>query len=282
MRTLAQAAPANTVKRPKMYLPREHGATAMLLTPIFSVAILARAWHWSELAVLAAAFAAMSAKDPAVLLMRQRFVWKQRSPELSNATQWLLGWSAVLLASLFVLLAAWPLKAFLAVGAGVAAFGCVAILVNLKNRQRSTLFQIASAVALTSTSVATCMSAMGHIAPWCWWFWLLSAMQASTGILVVHARLDARIALRKATPASLQFRHAAQAALAVLLCAAVAAAILRHAWIALALVLAVIGYAYDLRRQKNPAALQMPLKTVGQQALTLSTLYAALLIAGLW
>ena len=282
MRTLAQAVPTKASNRHKMYLPREHGATAMLLTPIFSVAILARAWHWSELAVLAAAFAAMSAKDPAVLLLRQRFVWKQRSPDSSAASHWLLGWSVILVASLSILFATWPLKAFLAIGAGVAIFGCVAIVVNLKNLQRSTLFQIASAAALTSTSLATCISAIGSIAFWCWWFWTLIAMQASAGILVVHARLDARIALRKASSASQQFRHAAQAALGLLLCAAVAAMILRNAWIALALTLAVVGYAYELIRQRDSVALQMPLKTVGQQALLLSTLYAALLIAGLW
>ena len=282
MQTFAQAVPAKISNRSKVYLPREHGATAMLLTPIFSVAILARTWHWSELAVLMAAFAALSAKDPAVLLMRQRFVWKRSSPESSVASQWLLGWGVVLIASVLILLATWPLKAFLAMGAGIAIFGCAAIFVNLKNRQRSTLFQIASAAALTSTSLATCMSAIGSIAPWCWWFWGLIAMQASTGILVVHARLDARIALRKASAASQQFRHAAQAALGLLLCAAVTATILRHAWIALALALGAAGYAYDLMRQKDSVSLQMPLKTVGQQALILSTLYSALLIVGLW
>lgn len=282
MQTPAQAIPAKPSIRHKAYLPREHGATAMLLTPIFGVAMLARSWHWSEVAVLLAAFAAMSAKDPAVLLMRQRFVWKQRSPELGSASRWLFGWSLVLLASVSILLATWPLKAFLAVGAGVAIFGCIAIVVNLKNRQRSTLFQIASAAALTSTSLATCISALGSIAPWCWWFWALIAMQASAGILVVHARLDARIALRKPAAASQQFRRAAQAALGLLLCAAVTATILRHAWIAVALALAVAGYAYDLVRQKDPASLQMPLTAVGQQALMLSTLYCALLIAGLW
>lgn len=278
----AQQIPARTANRPKVYLPREHGATAMLLTPIASVAILARTWHWSELAVLTAAFAALSAKDPAVLVMRQRFVWKQRSPETSTAARWLTGWSVVLIASVIALLATWPLMAFLAMGAGVAAFGCVAIFVNLKNRQRSTLFQIASAAALTSTSLATCISATGSIAPWCWWFWALIAIQASAGILVVHSRLDARIALRKHAAASLQFRNAAKAALGLLLCAAVTALVLRRFWIALALVLAVAGYAYDLWRQTDSASLQMPLKTVGQQALVLSTLYSTLVIAGLW
>ena len=282
MNTLAQTIPATAPQRSKLYLPREHGATAMLLTPIVAVAILARAWHWSEIAVLAAAFAAMAAKDPAVLLMRQRFVWKKRSPEAAGAARWLIGWSAILIASIAVLFATWPPKAFLAVGAGVAAFGCLAILVNLRNRQRSTLFQIASAAALTSTSIATCLAATGSVARWCWWFWALSAMQATAGILVVHARLDARIALRKATAASPHFRRAAQVALVVLLCAAAAAVVFRHIAIALALALAAVGYMYDLRRQKNPASLQMPLKSVGQQALLLSSVYAALLIAGLW
>ncbi len=282
MQTIAQAAPAQASNRPKVYLPREHGATAMLLTPILGVAILARAWHWSELAVPMAAFAAMAAKDPAVLLVRQQFVWKRKSPESSGALRWLLGWIALLIASVSVLLVTWPLDAFLAIGAGVAAFGCVAIAVNLGNRQRSTLFQIVSAAALTSTSLATCLSATGTVAPWCWWFWALIAMQASAGILVVHARLDARIALRKAAAASRHYRYAAQAVLAVLLCAAVVAILLRHASIALALALAVAGYAYDLARQNRPESLQMPLKTVGQQALMLSALYSLLLIAGLW
>ncbi len=282
MQTLAQAVPLKASNRGKVYLPREHGATAMLLTPIVSVAILARSWHWSELAVLAAAFAAMAAKDPAVLLVRQRLVWKQRSPELPAAARWFTGWSVVLISSVAFLLATWPLKAFLAMGAGIAAFGLVTVFVNVKNRQRSTLFQILSAAALTSTALATCIAATGSIAPWCWWFWALIAMQASAGILVVHARLDARIAQRKSIAGSLQFRRAAQAAVVLLLSAALAAAILKNAWIALALALAALGYAYDLMRQKRPVSLQMPLKTVGLQALTLSILYSGLLIAGLW
>lgn len=282
METSTETAGARPSTRTKVYLPREHGATAMLLTPIFSVAILARTWHWSELAVLTAAFAAISGKDPAVLLLRQRYVWKRPSPEAPAAALWLGIWSAVLLASVSVLFAAWPFRAFAAVGVEVGAFACLAAVVNLKNLQRSTLFQIASAAALTSTSLATCLSATGTVAPWCWWFWLLITMQASGGILIVHARLDARIALRKATSGSNRFRHAAQGLLGLLFCAAITAAFLKQLWIALALTVAVLAYAYDLIRQKNSASLQMPLKSVGQQALAVSTLYSALLIAGLW
>jgi len=280
--SVAQAVPVKALSRSKVYLPREHGATAMLLTPIVGVAVLARSWRWSELAVLLAAFAAMSAKDPAVLLMRQRFVWKRKSAESAAATQWLAGWGVVLAASVLAIFATWPFRDFLAMGAGIAAFGGVAIVVNLKNRQRSTLFQIASAAALTSTSLATCISATGSVAPWCWWFWGLMTMQASAGILVVHARLDARIALRRTSPASRQFRRAAQAALGLLVCAALAAAMAGRPWIAAALALLVLGYNYDLMRQKDGDSLQMPLKSVGLQALGLSIVYSGLLIAGLW
>ena len=268
------------------FLPREHGATAMLLTPIVCTAILARTWRWSELATLTAAFAALAAKDPMVVLVRQRFVWKQRHPETAVAARWLAGWSVILVASGLVLLTAWPLKAMVAMGLGVGVFSALAVAVNMKNRQRSTLFQIASAAALTSSSLATSLSATGAIAPWCWWLWLLMAMQAAAGILVVHARLDARIAVRVASSATApvreDFRRVAQISLIVLICAAVTAIVLRRGFVALALLVAVVGYGYDLRRQRSTAALQIPLTKVGQRALALASLFASLLILGLW
>jgi hypothetical protein len=193
---------------------------------------------------------------------------------------------AILIVSGLVLVFAWPLKAIVAMGLGVALFSALAIGINVKNRQRSTLFQIASAVALTSSSLATSLSATGTIAPWCWWLWPLLALQATAGILVVHARLDARIAVRIASrstvPAREDFRRAAQISLIVLACAALAAIVLRRGWIALALLVAVVGYGDELRRQRNTAALQIPLKKVGQRALALSSLFAGLLILGFW
>jgi len=264
------------------FLPREHGATAMLLIPIICAAILARQWRWSELATLSAAFAALAAKDPMVVLTRQRFVWKQRHAETTTATRWLAGWGVLLALSGIVLLASWPLKAVVAMGLGVGAFSALAIAVNVTNRQRSTLFQIASAVALTSSSLATSLSATGTIAPWCWWLWILMAMQATAGILVVHARLDARVALRGTEAASLQYRRSAQVALIALVCAAVAAALLGRIWIALALLVPVAGYWYDLRSQRNGEGLQLPLKKVGQRALALSSLFAFIIVIGLW
>lgn len=267
------------------FLPREHGATAMLMIPIVCAAILSRQWRWSEMATLTAAFAALAAKDPTVILARQRFVWKQQHPESAAAARWLAGWCTVLALSGFVLLNAWPLRAIVAMGLGVAAFSALAIAVNVKNRQRSTLFQIASAAALTSSSLAASLSATGGIAPWCWILWLLMALQATAGILVVHARLDARITLRQTVPAaeqSARSRRAAQVSLIALACAAATFAALGHVWIALALLIPVVGYWLDLRAHRNAAYLQLPMKKVGQRALALSSVFAVLLIVGFW
>lgn len=270
------------LKQNTWFLPREHGATAMLFIPIVCVAVLSRAWRWAELATLTAAFAALAAKEPMVVLARQRFVWKQWHSETSAAIRWLTAWTVLLTVSGLDLLFAWPFTAAASLGLGVAAFSALAIAINVNNRQRSTLFQIASAFALTSSSLATSLSATGTIAPWCWWLWLLLAMQATAGILVVHARLDARIALRSTAIPRENYRRAAQICLAALACAAVIAIVFRRGFVALALLAAIAGYAYDLHRQRYAEDLQLPLKAVGQQALALSSLYAILLIIGLW
>jgi hypothetical protein len=264
------------------FLPREHGATAMLFTPMVCAAILAREWRWTEIAAFAAAFAALAAKDPLVILARQRLVWKQLHPETPVAAVWFAGWTLLLALSGAVLLWAWPLKATILLGLGVAVFSVLAVAVNVKNRQRSSLFQIGSAVALTSSSLATSLSATGTIQPWCWWLWLFLALQAAAGILVVHARLDARIALRNTAKATQDFRRKAQLAVVVLAAAAATAGMLRHSFIALALLVAALGYAYDLHSQRDAIALQRPLTSVGRRALALSSVFSILLILGLW
>ena len=79
--------------------------------------------------------------------------------------RWFAGWIDPPLPQRIVLLFAWPLTATVSLGLGVAVFSVLAIAINVKNRQRSTLFQIASAFALTSSSLATSLSATGTIAP---------------------------------------------------------------------------------------------------------------------
>ena len=264
------------------FLPREHGATAMLLIPFFCAAILAREWRWAELVALIAAFAIFAAKDPLVVLARQRWIWKQPHPETGIARNWVLGEALILAVCGLLLAMFWPIAALVIAGAGAIGFSALAVAINVKNRQRSTVFQILSAFALSATSLAAGLSATGEIQPWCWRLWALCALQATAGILVVHARLEARIGARKAIAVNTACRRPARIAGIALLCASALAAFARQPWIAAALALAGAGYLYDLQRQNSAESLQMPLKRVGQQALSLSIAYGVMVIAGLW
>ena len=263
------------------FLPREHGATAMLLIPFFSAAILAREWRWTELAALLAVFCAFAAKDPLVVLARQRWVWKQPHPETQLARKWLLAESLILAVCGAVLVSTWPLTALLAIGLGATAFSAIAIVVTVKNRQRSSLFQIASAIALSSTSIAAGLSANGAIQPWCWQLWALCALQATAGILVVHSRLEARIAVRKGGMRNIYLVPAIIACL-VLLSASSIAGFLRAIAIMTALLITAAFYLQDLREQRDPVSLQKPLVKVGLQNLTVSIAFSLLVIVGLW
>ena len=250
----------------------------MLLVPFFAGAILARAWRWAEVAALAASFVVFAAKDPMVVVARQRWVWRDRRPETDVAWRW-LAWEAVILAVCAVPLAlVWPIWALAGAAVGAGAFSVIAVAMTVRNRQRSTLLQIASAIALTATALAACLSATGAIPGWGWRLWALCGLQATAGILVVHARLEARIAARKGESVS-QYRRPAMVAVAVLVVAAVVA---RNFAISGALLLAEGAYAFDLWRQLSAQSLQMPLTRVGLQSLGLSIVYTVLIVAGLW
>ena len=261
------------------FFPREHGATAMLLTPFFCAAILLRQVRWTEAAALIAVVSAFAAKDPLVALVRQRLVWKQEHPETRMARRWLAVELLALTASGATLAMTGPWRPFALMGSAAAGFAVLAVWVSLRNRQRSEWFQVASAAALSSTSLVACLAVLGGVPRWGWWLWLLCALQSAAGIFVVHARLDARSAVR--TGASVNSsRRAAQVSVAVL--AAAAIAFWRNPFIAVALAIAASGYWWELGRQRHVRGLQMRLARVGVQMLALSILYGGLIVAGLW
>src|SRR5579871_3946985 len=80
----------------RTFFPREHGATAMLLTPFAAAAVLSRTTSWQELAALIASAMLFAMKDPLVVLARQRWVWKQAHPETHPALRWALAELAVM------------------------------------------------------------------------------------------------------------------------------------------------------------------------------------------
>jgi hypothetical protein len=277
---------AATDSKSVSFFPREHGATAMLLSPFVCAVILARRFSLESIALEAAALIAtvfaFAVKDPLVAVFRQRFVWKQPHPETAVAWRWLAVEIPVLLACGAALLVHGPRREYALLGLCEGAFGALAVWMNVSNQQRSEWFQVISAVALAATSLAACLAALGGIPLWGWVLWALCCLQASAAIFVVHARLDARVATHRtlSQPGS---RRAAKIAIAGMAAAATAAVILDFRWIiSAALLLAASGYTWELRRQTDSASLKMPLRRVGLQALALSSVYGALLIIGLW
>lgn len=267
----------------QIFIPREHGATAMLLTPFFAAAILLRHVYWQEAVALLAIVITFAVKDPLIVLARQRWVWKQEHPETRAARQSATFELALLAVCGIALALTRDWRAFAVLFLAAAAFTALAVHRTVHNRQRSVAFQLLSAAALTSSSIAAVLSGAGYIPNWCWLLWGLSTLQATAGIFVVHARLDARVTARKGESAASKNRTAAFLLQILLLFGAVLFIVVwDQPWIAAALVITAACYLFELRRQRNPASLQMPLKRVGQQALAVSTFFAVMLITGLW
>lgn len=263
-------------------IPREHGAWSMLLTPFVAAAVLAKRWSWVEIAALAAVVAAFLAKEPMIVLARQRFVWKLRRPESDVAWRWLAGEAAVLAVSGAVFLRVWPPAALGLLAGSACAFSALAVTLTVRNRQRAAWLQIVSAAALTSSSLAACLSALGKLPAWSWLLWASCAAQAAAGILVVHARLDARRAARDSRAAPAGSRRAAAGVVAMLPVVALVLALTGRATAAGAFLLPFAAYCFELRRQRDPESLRMPLRTAGLQAMTLSITFTALIVTGLW
>jgi hypothetical protein len=262
--------------------PREHGAWSMLLTPFAAAVLLSRRLSWAEPVALAAVLAAFLAKEPLIALARQRFVWKQPRPESAAALRWLAVEALVLALCGLLLVSAWPWPALAALGASAAAFSALAVFLTIHKRQRAPWFQIASAAALTSSSLAACLSALGRLPSWCWLLWASCALQAAAGILVVHARLDALVASRKSLPPPPASRRAAFSVLAVFPLASGALVLSGRAPLAAVFALPLAASLFELRRQLSPLSLRMPLRTAGLQAMSLSLTFTALLTAALW
>ncbi len=258
----------------------------MLLTPFAAAAVLARTMKWQEAVALVAIVTSFAMKDPLVVLARQRWVWKTPHPESLEAVRWVIAEAGVSAICGLALVATGPFLAYSLLFGGAAAFFALAVWVNVRNKQRSTIFQVLSAAALTSTSLVADLATTGSIHAWCWKLWALLAIQAAAGIFTVHARLDARVALRKAAGDKsldmLQSRRTAWVFAVLLGLGGVMASFFRNYWIGGALLLAAAAYLFDLRRQCNADSLQMPLMSVGRQSLSLSLIYAALVVAGLW
>jgi hypothetical protein len=249
----------------------------MLLVPFAGALLLARRWDVSLMPAAVAMLTVFLVREPLLVLARQRWVWREIRPESMTARRWLAVDSAIIVLAGSWLLMLWPWWVVACFGGTAALLTAVAVWLIVNNRQRSTALQTASAAGLAASPLAVSFSMNRSIHEWAIWLWLLSTAHSTASILVVHARLETRIAGRirgRSTPA-LQPAWAAQI---LLLTCAVMCLFSGRAALSAALFLSASVHLWDLRTLRHVT----PLRIVGLRAMVLSILFAAVVVSGLW
>lgn len=270
-------------------VPREHGAWGILAQPFVGALLVLAAKregspsHWLTAIPAAIAVAvAFLIREPLLVLARQRWVWRgPERPETAPARKWAAIELGLGIAAALTVM--WPVRLLIALGAAAAAVTAVAIYITLRNRQRAIWFQGLSAVGLSASGLVACLTVTGEIPSWGWWWWGLHAAHFFAGILVVHVRLEARIAARKSCPAPEEFPKLRRdtAAIEALFAGAGAAMLATgFVWYGAAALLSAAWHFYNLYAARTPAAVAMPMTSVGQRALAASIIFTLLTAAG--
>jgi hypothetical protein len=259
-------------------IPREHGAWAMLITAFAAGLALARGVSWLTLASAGAALAAFLLRDSLVILFRQAWIWKQPHAE-STPARWLvlaLGATLAGCGAALISVRSWPVLA--AFGAGAGLLTAAAVILTVRNRQRSPWMQVAVAIGLNAAAPAAWISVRTDFSPALWWLWAMLSVNSVAGVLTVHARLAAKHAQKTHDLEFVaQARWAAGIAIAAIVVAAATGA-MRTPWLVLIGAVSAAVYTFDLVRLRRVDELSVPLRRVGLRAMFFSTLYAAAVV----
>jgi hypothetical protein len=263
----------------KIPLPREHGAWGMLLQPFVAGAIVGRSWDPHLFPALLAVLIVFAARQPLLILARQRFLWRDEHPETALAKRALVYEATLLAACGALLLDSVPVAVLAILGSLAAGLTALAVYMTLKNRQRSVLLQSMSAFGLGSSALLG--GYFGTRNFWdqrTWAVWILLSLHFLTGIFLVHARLDRR-GKKPDSAATLQ-RAVALIGLSVLL-AVIVLLLDRAEWVLPLLISAGIC-ALEVYLVTRPDAGIEPLKQVGLRALFGSIMHTLVTVASLW
>lgn len=271
----------------------------MLAQPFLGALLILHRVSWTIVPVLAAVLLVFLIREPLIVLARQKWVWRDpqgERPETAHARRYVLLELLGLASAGAWLLAVWPFWWIAVLGAGAGALTALAVFITLRNRQRAIWFQALSAAGLSASGIAACLAVTGGVPAWGWWWWGLHAAHFFAGILVVHVRLEARIAARKGgttlTPEFLRSRRDTaliQSALAVVALTIFALGKLPglppgappgSPWYGAALMLSAAWHFYNLYTAHTPASVAMPMTSVGQRALVASIVFTLLVAAG--
>lgn len=233
-------------------------------------------WTWAYLPLLGLLVCAFLVREPLVIWIRHRILWKRDSAEAAAAGRWAAALLAAIAASAGALTLAVPAGILAAVLGGGTILTAVSAGLTLRNRQRSVLLQAASAAGLTSTPLLVAAASTGALASWAWLLWATLAAHAVAAIPVVHARLELRARKRSA-----RRLVAISAALQVL--QLVAALVLlfgaNRLWIPFAL--SACGNGFELLRLRSAVHRGEPLPRVGIRLLLVSVLHTIAAVVAL-
>lgn len=258
-------------------MPREHGAWGLLLQPFLAGAVLAGHWTWLLFPALGLVLLGFLLREPLTVIARHRWAWRRDSPRRILAMRWAVVEMAGVIVCFAMLAHSTALLPLLGLAVVAGLMTAAAVWVTIRNQQRSILFQVVSAAGLGTTALLAALVSTGGVPDWAWWLWGMLTAHGMASILVVHARLKARAALKGG--GSTGTRNAAVAAQIVQAAGAVALADER---LALPLVVSAVANGIELWRLRTPLLLQEALTRVGYRTLVVALVHMAVTIACLW
>lgn len=261
----------------KAYLPREHGAWGLLFQPFVAGAAVAGQWTWLYVPAIVLALLGFLLKEPLIVVVRQRIVWKRETEETPQAMRW----TAILLAGIAICAAAivawgrvdWRSFALLVSAGGILTI--TAVWMTVRNRQRSMTLQIASAAGLGSTALLAALVATGSIPNWAWILWVILTAHAVAAIPVVHVRLELKARKTEAAAATRRWAIAWQIVEAALAIGLIAVGKYE---LAIPFAFSAIVNWIELRRLAAPDELAVPVKRIGLRLLAISLVHTALAV----
>lgn len=263
----------------KAPVPREHGAWGILLQPFVAGAVLAGHWTWLWVPALGLVLLGFLLRAPLIVIARHRWVWRRYGPAQRAAQRWVVIELGGVIACLVLLARSTALLPLLGLAAVAGFLTAASVWVTIRNRQRSIPFQLVSAGGLSTTAMLAALVGTGGVPGWAWWLWGIFAAHAMASILVVHARLKSRAALRGGGSAGTRKSTFAAQMLQLAAAAAVAMADWR---LAAPLIGSAMANGAELWRLQSPVHLQEPLTRVGYRMLAAALLHMAVTITCLW
>ncbi|MCS6953242.1 MAG: YwiC-like family protein [Bryobacterales bacterium] len=260
--------------------PREHGAWAMFLLPFFAGLVAAGDLRWEALPALVAVLGIFLMQEPLLVLLRQRYVWKERRESTADAAfslTWLLPLWTVSVGILFWRL---PWQPLVALGLLAAALAGLRAVFTLSNRQRFVLLQLLEAAGLSSTALLAYLCAGRGLPRAAWLLWGVFSLHHAAALFVIRARLEA-ITASRGRAAQRAFRITAWCGQAAVLGAAVLALVEGNPRLAAAFAVPFAFHTRDLLLLDHPAVLGTPLTRVGWREVAISLAFAALVASAM-